>query len=77
MGQCVVCREFIPPDFMMEDKKCAFCTKGQNVLFGPNGEMYNKQEVVYDYKVLLGELKDAQSVQDAYIKCVVRREGLE
>lgn len=76
MGLCVKCREFIPPDFMMEDKKCAFCEKGQNILFGPNGEMYNKQEVVYDYKVLLGELKDAQSVQDAYIRSVVMKEGL-
>lgn len=76
MGLCVKCHEFIPPDFMMENKQCAFCEKGQNVLFGPNGEMYNKQDVVLDYKTLLNDLKDANGIQDAYIKSVVKREGL-
>jgi len=76
MGQCVKCKEFIPPDFMMEDKKCAFCTREQNVLFGPNGEAYAKHDVILDYKQLLGELKDAESIKEAHLLSVLKREGL-
>lgn len=76
MGLCRTCNEFIPPDFMLEDKECAFCKKKENVLIGDGDIMYNKQEVVYDYKVLLGELKDAQSIKDAFVESVIRKEGL-
>lgn len=75
MGLCRTCNEFLPPDFMMEDKECAFCKKKENVIIG-GGIMYTKQEVVYDYKVLLGGLKDAQSVKDAFVESVIRKEGL-
>ena len=79
MGLCRTCHEFLPPDFMNEDKECEFCKRNSNVLMGGEDSdiMFNKQEVVYDYKQLLGELKDAQGVRDAYIKSVIRKEGLQ
>jgi hypothetical protein len=62
---------------MNEDKECAFCKRDTNVLIGDGDIMYTKQEVVLDYKVLLGELKDAQSIKDAFVQNVVRKEGLD
>lgn len=77
MGLCQKCHEFIPPDFMMENAMCAFCKKETYIIFNNEGVCFHKQDVVTDYKILLSELKDAQSIKDAFVKTVIRAEGLK
>ena len=76
MGLCRTCREFLPPDFMNENKECEFCKQGTNIIITPSNEMFRKEDVVLDYKILLGNLKEAQNVKSLFVNSVVKKEGL-
>ena len=67
MGQCMKCKEFLPPDFLDRIQPgntpiCHFCQKGSGLVFGEGSIMYNKNEVVTDYKRFMAELKDSQNI---------------
>jgi len=74
MPKCEQCNMFLPPDFVDEVKQpenpnmagkkiCHFCQKGTDVLVGTNNTVYRKDEVVYDYSVLIKRLADSKELR--------------
>ena len=71
MGQCAKCRDFFPPDIMLEaeedDKLCIFCVRDSNeIKYGENNEhTLGREETIKEYKMLLRKLKEAPDVARA------------
>ena len=68
MPQCMQCHEFLPPDLCEivqpgDLHLCRFCKEGTGVIT-INMVLMNKAEVIYDYKELLGRLKDASNLSE-------------
>ena len=72
MGFCSKCRDFFPPDFM-DNNLCHFCKKESNTIMTEDGILYNKGDVVKDYKIFLNKLKEKGSVKDINFESMVRQ----
>lgn len=67
MPQCMQCKEYLPPDLCELIQpgnlhKCRFCLEGAEVI-SVNMVILNKREVIFDYKELLGKLKDSSNLK--------------
>ena len=69
MGQCQGCKEFFPPEIMVNEEKCMYCDSGVDIvnLKNKNGELevYHKRQCIEDYKLFLRELKNMPGVSNA------------
>lgn len=71
MGQCAKCRDFFPPDVMIEaegdDKLCIFCVRDTNeIKYGENNEYtLGREETIKEYKIFMKKLKDSPNVARA------------
>lgn len=80
MGQCVQCKDFFPPHFMVDiikddvDKKnplqkCAFCyldKKEVTLVFEDENreEVISKEEAKKRYRIFLKKLKESKNIQE-------------
>jgi len=71
MGLCAKCRDFFPPDVMVEadgdDKLCLFCQRDQEeIRYGENDEfVVGRKEIVEEYKIFMKQLKEKKDVASA------------
>jgi len=72
MGLCSKCRDFYPPDFI-DNHMCHFCKKETNVIMSENGEMFNRQDVIRDYKELLNMIKEKGSVKNIEFESMIQK----
>lgn len=72
MGLCSKCRDFFPPDFI-NDGICDFCKEGSNTIMNKEGILYTKREVMEDYRIFLGKLKDSKDIQNVNFESMVRQ----
>jgi wyosine [tRNA(Phe)-imidazoG37] synthetase (radical SAM superfamily) len=81
MGFCAKCRDFFPPDVMVDaddgDKLCLFCQRDQKeIRYGKNDEfVVGRKEIVEEYKIFMKQLKEKKDVAKALMgKAPVEKE---
>ena len=81
MPQCMKCHEFLPPDLCTlvqpgDLHLCNFCKEGTSII-SMDMVLLNKQEVIFDYKELLGKLKESsnlsEKIRDVTIEGAVKK----
>jgi len=80
MGQCVQCKEFLPPHFMVdlevkdeEVQKCAFCYLDKTEVTTVNDdtgqeEKITKKQAAKRYKIFLKKLQENSNIADILSK---------
>lgn len=74
MPLCEECKNYLPPDFIDEikdpaspnmpgKKVCHFCKNKTLVLFGSDNTVYKKEDVIYDYAILIKRLSESKELR--------------
>lgn len=67
MGQCVKCREFLPPQLLTDvssnEKLCLFCeVDKKEIVYGPERKVAKKEEIIKEYDIFLKIVKEKNNI---------------